>query len=96
MTLPPPFDTGPALALPALCAGIVLGLAHFALLHRVAALYLGGGSVLRALALQAARLAMLAAFLALLAQAGALPLLAGTLGLLLGRRTVLRRRSGAP
>ena len=44
-----------------LAAGLALGLFHFATLHRVAALYVEGGSAPKALALQLGRFALLVA-----------------------------------
>ena len=81
----------PVLAALAFVAGFGLGLVHFASLGRVSALFLAGGSPVRALALQFARLALLAGFLVLAARLGAAPLLAAALGVLIARAVVLRR-----
>lgn len=71
--------------------GLGLGLIHFASLKRVAELYVGGGSLGRALGLQLLRLAILTGLLVLLARQGAAPLLAGALGIIVARWIVLRR-----
>jgi hypothetical protein len=83
--------------LPLLAAalGIAMGVLHFATLERVTRLYLKGGSVGQAVALQVARLGLVTAFFVGLALLGAKPLLAGALGLLIGRAIVLRRKREA-
>ncbi|MBN8186367.1 MAG: N-ATPase subunit AtpR [Salipiger thiooxidans] len=78
-----------------LAAGLALGLFHFATLHRVTALYVGGGSAPKALALQLGRFALLVAGLVLLALWGATALLAGAAGVMIGRAVVLRRNRSA-
>ena len=80
-----------ALTLLGFALGIALGLAHFASLRRVTAMYLSGGSPVRAVLLQLARLALLGGVLLLFAQLGAAPLLASALGVLIAREAVLRR-----
>lgn len=80
-----------ALALLGFALGIALGLAHFASLRRVTAMYLSGGSPSRAVLLQLARLSLLGGMLLLFAQFGAAPLLASALGVLIAREIVLRR-----
>ena len=79
------------LSLLGLAVGLVAGTLHFLTLRRGTALYLGGGSPARAIALQLARLALLTAVLAGLAWLGAAPLLAGALGVVAARHLVLRR-----
>lgn len=81
----------PAAALIGLALGLVLGIAHFASLKRVTALYVGGGTPWRAIAFQLGRLALLTAVLTGLALMGTVPLLAGALGVLVGRAIVLHR-----
>lgn len=83
--------TAYALSLLGLMLGFAAGLAHFATLRKVTALYLTGGAPGRALALQLARLVLLTALLAGLALLGAGPLLAGALGVVLARAVILRR-----
>ena len=78
----------------ALAIGLAAGLFHFSTLGAVTRLYLQGGFMGRAVALQILRLGLLAAVLAALAFAGAVPLMAGALGLLIGRAIVLRRKRG--
>lgn len=78
-------------ALLGFCLGALLGLVHFASLHRVAALYSSGGPMGRALALQLGRFVLLVAGLSGLAFLGAVPLLSGALGLLVARGVILRR-----
>lgn len=88
----------PSLVLLSLTAGfggVAVGVLHFSALDRVTQLYLGGGSVGRALLLQLSRLAVLGALLTGLAMLGALPLLSGALGLLVGRTIVMRRKREA-
>lgn len=79
-----------------LAVGAVLGLAHFGSLRWNTRLYLAGGSIARAFALQFARFAILIGVLILLAELGALPLLSGALGLFAARSYVLRRVESAP
>lgn len=79
-----------------LLAGLLAGVAFFALLRWNAALYLRHGGVARAVALQAARLAAIAAVLTLAARHGALPLLLGAAGLLVARALVMRWTAPAP
>ncbi len=74
-----------------LVSGFLVGLAHFASLRRLTALYLEGRAPKQAVALQLLRLALVALVLFGLVQLGALPLLAGALGLVLGREVVVRR-----
>ncbi len=78
-------------ALVGFALGLALGLVHFLSLRTVTALYLDGGSTLRALALQLIRLALLGGGLVALALLGALPLLTGAAGVLVARQIVLRR-----
>ncbi|MDD8021945.1 MAG: ATP synthase subunit I [Paracoccaceae bacterium] len=90
------FDTLTTLPLPALAAlgfalGLVLGAVHFLSLRRVTRMYVAGGAMLPALALQLARFGVLVAGLAVLAKLGAAPLLAGALGILAARAWVMRR-----
>ncbi|SFJ12791.1 ATP synthase subunit I [Celeribacter neptunius] len=73
-----------------LLLGLALGFVHFSTLKRVTALYLGGGRVIWAVALQIIRLVLLALVMVFLARQGALPLLAGALGVLIARFVVLR------
>lgn len=80
----------PALVTLEFSAGLMLGLAHFAGLARVTCLYLSGGAVGRAFALQIGRFLLLIMVLGALAFAGATPLLSAALGLLTGRAIVLR------
>jgi hypothetical protein len=70
--------------------GLIAGLLYFALLRWNTALYIGGGGIATAAALQIARLAGVAALLALAVQWGALALLLTALGLLLARPIVMR------
>ena len=78
-----------------LIAGLLAGLAHFALLRWNTALYLRPRGSGRAIALQALRLALLAFVLVLLARQGALALLLGAFGVLTARSILLRRVRGA-
>lgn len=71
--------------------GIVFGYVHFVSLERVTQLFLGGGSLWRALGLQLARLAILAAAMVFLAILSVAALLAGMVGVVLAREIVLRR-----
>jgi hypothetical protein len=71
--------------------GVAVGVAHFALLGRTVALWLGGGSAVAALALQLGRLTLTVAMLALAARAGWPELLACAAGVFLGRTLVLRQ-----
>jgi hypothetical protein len=74
-----------------LLAGVAGGTAHFVLLRWNTRLYLGGGSVGRALGVQALRMVVTALLLAFAAwHGGALPLLLATIGVLLARLLVLR------
>jgi hypothetical protein len=73
-----------------LLAGLTGGIAHFALLRWNTRLYLGGGSVARALGAQALRLAGTTLLLGFAAWHGALPLLLATVGVMLARLLVLR------
>lgn len=74
--------------------GVAAGTLFFALLRWNAALYLHGGSVCFALALQAVRIGAVAGLLVLTALQGALPLLLSALGLLIARPVVLRFMAG--
>jgi len=74
-----------------LAVGLAAGAAYFASLWWNTQLYLAGGRVLLALALQILRLAVLLMALAGLAVFGALALLMGAVGVLLARALVLRR-----
>jgi F1F0 ATPase subunit 2 len=79
-----------------LAVGAILGLIHFGSLRWNTRLYLAGGSIALAFALQLARFAILAGAFILLARLGALPLLSGALGLLAARSYVVRRVESAP
>lgn len=78
-----------------LAFGITAGAFHFALLRWNAALYLGGGGIWRAVAMQAARLGVVAGLLAFAVTHGAMPLLSTTLGVLIARHFVVRRMASA-
>jgi hypothetical protein len=86
----------PLLAAFWLLAGLAGGGAHFALLRWNTRLYLGGGSVARALGVQALRLAATALLLAFAAWHGAWPLLLAAIGVALARLLVLRVLAIAP
>lgn len=74
--------------------GFTAGTLFFALLRWNTALYVQGGSVAFALALQAVRIAALGGLLVLTALHGAMPLLLTALGLLIARPVVLRCMTG--
>lgn len=94
--LVPLASLGPALqALLGLSLGLALGWVHFTSLHKVTRLYLSGGPIPHAIALQLLRLAAVGAGLVFLALVGAPALLAGALGLLIARGIVLRRAKRA-
>lgn len=76
-------------------AGVAVGAVHFALLGRTVALWLGGGSVRAALALQLGRLALTLIVLGLAARAGGPALLACAAGVFVGRSLALRRRGAS-
>lgn len=86
----------PALAHPLLpvaafaAAGVVLGLAYFALLRRTTVLLAGGRGWMLPVLLTLARLAAVAALLVAAARFGAAVLLAAFLGFLLARAVSLR------
>jgi N-ATPase, AtpR subunit len=69
--------------------GLTAGALFFALLRWNTSLYMWGGSVAFALAIQAARIAAVGGLFALAALHGALPLLLTALGLLIARPIVL-------
>jgi hypothetical protein len=69
--------------------GLTAGALFFALLRWNTSLYMSGGSVAFALAIQAARIAAVGGLFALTALHGALPLLLTALGLLIARPIVL-------
>lgn len=73
-----------------LSLGFMAGALFFALLRWNAMLYVRGGSLARALGLQAIRLAAMGGLLIVVALHGALPLLLTALGLLIARPVVLR------
>ncbi len=77
-----------------LLLGFTAGTLFFALLRWNTSLYLHGGNIAFALALQAIRIAALAGVLVLTALYGALPLLLTALGLLIARPIVLRCMAG--
>ena len=79
----------------AMAAGIALGIAFFATLHRNVELYADGRPAAAGL-LQLLRFALLVAVLAGAVHFGAGPLLACSLGLLAGRYWVMRRVKGQP
>jgi len=70
--------------------GFIAGALFFALLRWNTSLYVRGGSVALALAVQAVRIAGISGLLVLTASHGALPLLLTTLGVLLARPVVVR------
>ena len=74
----------------AACAGLVVGLVHFAALWRSTELYSAGRGQLAAGALTLGRIAGTIVFLGLAARFGALPLLSSFLGFLLARMLALR------
>jgi len=74
----------------ALALGMLLGLVHFASLHRITDFY-AGGKAFKAVCLQLGRFVLLAAVLVAAARFGVLPLLACAIGLLVGRWLVLKR-----
>lgn len=78
-----------------LCAGLLLGIGHFASLRWNADLLMQGRAA-RAAILMLGRFALLGLVLFGLALLGALPLLAGALGVILGRMIVLRRGRQMP
>ncbi len=86
----------PLLAAFWLLAGLAGGTAHFGLLRWNTRLYLAGGSVARALGVQALRLAATTVLLAFAAWHGALPLLLAAIGVVLARLLVLRVMAIAP
>ena len=85
-----------AQALLAVIAGVLLGLAYFAALHRTVVLLAIGGSWLGPSALTLGRIGGAMILLALAARLGAAPLLGASLGFFLARAIALRtaRRSG--
>jgi hypothetical protein len=70
--------------------GVAAGAAHFVLLDRSVALWLGRGSLRTALALQLGRFALTLAVLGLAVRAGGPALLACAAGVFAGRMLVLR------
>jgi hypothetical protein len=70
--------------------GVAAGAAHFILLDRSVALWLGGGSLRAGLALQLGRLALTFSILVLAVRAGGPALLACAAGVFFGRMLVLR------
>jgi F1-F0 ATPase (N-ATPase) AtpR subunit len=74
--------------------GFMAGTLFFALLRRNAWLYMRGGSLAFAVALQGVRFAAVCLLLVLTALHGALPLLLTALGLLIARPVVLRCTAG--
>jgi F1F0 ATPase subunit 2 len=73
-----------------LALGFAAGTLFFALLHWNTRLYMRGGSVAFAVALQGVRVVSVGGVLVLIALLGALPLLLTALGLLIARAVVLR------
>ena len=73
-----------------LSAGFIGGSAHFALLRRIAMLYVSGGGLRRAIGLQIARLAAIGLLLGCAASHGTLPLLLAALGAIVARPLVLQ------
>lgn len=71
--------------------GLAAGCAYFAALWWNTRLYLAGGRVALAVALQAGRFALLLIAMVVLAALGALPLLMGAVGLLVARTFIVRR-----
>ena len=74
----------------AACAGLVVGLVHFAALWRSTELYSAGRGQLAAGALTLGRIAGTIVFFGLVARLGVLPLLASFVGFLLARTLALR------
>jgi hypothetical protein len=77
-----------------LSLGFTAGALFFALLRWNTWLYMGGGSLAFAVALQALRVASVGGLFVLIALHGALPLLLTALGLLIARPVVLRCMTG--
>ena len=73
-----------------LLLGLAGGAAHFTLLRWNTRLYLGGGSLARALGAQVLRLATITVLLGFAAWHGAWPLLLAAIGVMLARLLVLR------
>jgi len=71
--------------------GLAFGTMHFGSLQWVTRLFIGGGPLWQALALQLARLAVLAVLMVGLAVLGVAALLAGMFGVIAAREIVLRR-----
>jgi hypothetical protein len=74
--------------------GFTAGMLFFALLRWNTSLYMRGGSVALALALQTARITAVGGLLILTALYGALPLLLTALGLVIARPVALRCMAG--
>jgi len=79
-----------------LLAGLLTGVAFFALLRWNTGLYLRAGGLGVAVAVQVLRLAAVGFVLTLAARHGALPLLLAALGLLIARPIVTRRMAPTP
>jgi hypothetical protein len=77
-------------------AGFAGGVAHFVLLRRNTLLYLNGGALLSAIAMQVLRLATIALLLGFAARHGALPLLLAAFGVVSARFVVLRAMQVTP
>jgi len=77
-----------------LALGFAAGTLFFVLLRWNTALYMRGGGLALAVAIQLGRLAAVAGLLALVALHGALPLLLTAVGLLIARPIVLRVLAG--
>ena len=90
MTAPQLAHAAP-IALAALLAGSVAGLAYFALLRRSVGLLVGEGGGLAVVALTLGRLAGVAAFLAIAVKFGAMPLVVSFLGFLAARMVTVHR-----
>lgn len=84
----------PLVVVACLAAGVVLGIVHFSMLRRTAALAVGGGRTSLLLALTVGRLALLVGGLYGTSRFGALPLLAAAAGVLVGRQVVVRADAG--
>jgi F1F0 ATPase subunit 2 len=77
-------------------AGLLAGAFHYLTLWWNVRLFTAGGSALKAVAIQLARLALIATVLIVVTRFGALPLLAAMLGLLASRAVALRRVGAEP